>query len=60
MKGSERVTDIGMLRAHLSSWLTVALDGYRDLPGEGDLVALRDWIDNGLDGPMPWPEGQGE
>jgi hypothetical protein len=44
------------MRASLSVWLTLALDGTHDRhPSERNLLNLRDWIDDGCVGSLPEP-----
>ena len=51
------MTDVDHLRTALSAWLTMAHDGAFAGPSDLDLLRLRDWIDGGLVGEMPEPEG---
>jgi hypothetical protein len=46
------------LRAAISTWLSIALDvGFPGVPSVRDLAALRDWVDSGLVGVIPEPQG---
>lgn len=42
-------------RATVSTWLTIALDHRYAGDLEDDLLRLRDWIDGGSVGEVPWP-----
>lgn len=55
--GIQDSRDLTYLRAALSTWLTLALDGAFAGPSDADLLALRDWIDMGLVGDYPLPQG---
>lgn len=55
--GIKDTEHLGVLRAGLSTWLTLALDSAMNGVSDADLHALRDWVDGGCAGVMPEPVG---